>query len=48
MAWVIDEARRHGCTLIQLTTHKSRSHAHRFYERLGFVPSHEGMKLRIT
>jgi GNAT superfamily N-acetyltransferase len=36
---------RRGCALVQLTTDKSRGAAHRFYERLGFVPSHEGMKL---
>jgi hypothetical protein len=34
-----------GAVPAQLTTGKSRGAAHRFYERLGFVPSHEGMKL---
>jgi GNAT superfamily N-acetyltransferase len=48
MAWVIDEARRRGCSLVQLSTNKSRSDAHRFYERQGFVASHEGMKLDLT
>jgi GNAT superfamily N-acetyltransferase len=43
--WAIAEARQHGCALVQLTTDKSRGGAHRFYARLGFVPSHEGMKL---
>jgi GNAT superfamily N-acetyltransferase len=43
--WAIDESRRRGCSLIQLTTDKSRTAAHRFYERLGFAASHEGMKL---
>ena len=43
--WAIDEARRRGCALVQLTTDKRRTDAHRFYERLGFVASHEGMKL---
>jgi GNAT superfamily N-acetyltransferase len=47
MAWAIDEARRRGCRLVQLSTNKSRSDAHRFYERLGFVASHEGMKLPL-
>ncbi|HEY2640971.1 MAG TPA: hypothetical protein VGI66_13950 [Streptosporangiaceae bacterium] len=28
-----------------LTSDKSRTGAHRFYRRLGFVASHEGMKL---
>jgi GNAT superfamily N-acetyltransferase len=46
-AWAIEEARRRGCALVQLTTDKSRPSAHRFYERLGFVASHEGMKLRL-
>jgi GNAT superfamily N-acetyltransferase len=43
--WAIGEARARGCALVQLTTDKSRTSAHRFYERLGFVASHEGMKL---
>jgi GNAT superfamily N-acetyltransferase len=47
MNWAIDEARRRGCALVQLTTDKSRTSAHRFYERLGFVASHEGMKLAL-
>ncbi len=46
-AWAIDESRRRGCALVQLTTDKSRSNAHRFYERLGFVASHEGLKLAL-
>lgn len=47
MAWAIDEARRRGCALVQLTSDKSRTDAHRFYQRLGFVASHEGMKLAL-
>ena len=43
----IDLAREAGCGLVQLTTDKSRQDAHRFYERLGFVASHEGMKLAL-
>jgi len=45
--WAIDQARDRGCSLVQLTTDKSRVAAHRFYERLGFVASHEGMKLTL-
>ena len=45
MRWAIDEARRRGCYRIQLTSAKRRLRAHAFYERLGFVASHEGMKL---
>jgi GNAT superfamily N-acetyltransferase len=47
VGWVIEESRRRGCSLVQLTTHKSRTDAHRFYERLGFAASHEGMKLLL-
>ena len=47
IGWAIGEARRRGCALVQLTTDKSRTSAHRFYERLGFVASHEGMKLAL-
>ena len=45
--WAIEQARGRGCSLVQLTTDKSRTAAHRFYERLGFVASHEGMKLPL-
>jgi GNAT superfamily N-acetyltransferase len=45
--WAIDECRRRGCSLVQLYTDKSRKDAHRFYERLGFKASHEGMKLAL-
>jgi GNAT superfamily N-acetyltransferase len=47
MVWAIGEARRRGCALVQLTSDKSRTSAHRFYERLGFVATHEGMKLAL-
>jgi GNAT superfamily N-acetyltransferase len=47
MDWAIAEARRRGCALVQLTSDKTRTSAHRFYERLGFVASHEGMKLAL-
>lgn len=45
MRWAIDEAKRRGCFRVQLTSNKVRTRAHRFYARLGFVASHEGMKL---
>jgi len=37
-------ARAAGCRLLQFTTNRSRSDAHRFYDRLGFTPSHIGYK----
>jgi GNAT superfamily N-acetyltransferase len=42
--WAFDRARQRGAHLIQLTSDKKRPDAIRFYERLGFVASHEGMK----
>lgn len=45
--WAIEACRARGCGLVQLTTDKARPDALRFYERLGFVASHEGMKLSL-
>ncbi|WP_405937758.1 GNAT family N-acetyltransferase [Streptomyces sp. NBC_00726] len=45
--WAVDESRRQGCQLVQLTSDMSRTDAHRFYERLGFVASHVGFKLAL-
>jgi GNAT superfamily N-acetyltransferase len=45
--WAIDTARRLDCRMVQLTSDKSRTDAHRFYERLGFTASHEGFKMRL-
>ncbi|MEU8156608.1 GNAT family N-acetyltransferase [Micromonospora sp. NPDC048986] len=47
MTWAVDQARERGCALVQLTTDKTRADAHRFYLGLGFVASHEGMKLAL-
>lgn len=33
-----------GCGQMQLTTNRTRTDAHRFYDRLGFTPSHIGYK----
>lgn len=45
--WAVDESRRQGCRLVQLTSDASRTDAHRFYERLGFSASHVGFKLAL-
>ncbi|WP_406726568.1 GNAT family N-acetyltransferase [Streptomyces sp. GD-15H] len=45
--WAIDESRRQGCQLVQLTSDNTRTDAHRFYERLGFSASHVGFKLAL-
>lgn len=42
--WSIEQARERGCGMVQLTSNKKRLDAHRFYERLGFLKSHEGFK----
>ncbi|MEV6282685.1 GNAT family N-acetyltransferase [Kribbella sp. NPDC051770] len=47
MQWAITESRRRGCSLVQLTSDKSRTDAHRFYTNLGFTMSHEGFKLTL-
>jgi GNAT superfamily N-acetyltransferase len=47
LGWAADEARRRGAVILQLTTDASRLDAQRFYERLGFVASHVGMKLLL-
>jgi GNAT superfamily N-acetyltransferase len=43
--WAIGQCRLRNCSLVQLTTDKSRVDARRFYDKLGFVASHEGYKL---
>ncbi|MEO6713799.1 MAG: GNAT family N-acetyltransferase [Mycobacteriales bacterium] len=45
--WAIQECRRRGASLVQLTTSKSRVDAHRLYAKLGFTASPEGMKLPL-
>lgn len=48
MEWAIEKAREMGCYLVQLTTDKSRKpSAVEFYKKLGFVDSHEGLKLKL-
>ncbi len=43
----VARARALGCYRVQLTSNAARPDAHRFYERLGFVPSHVGFKMRL-
>jgi len=47
MKWVIERAKERDAHILQLTSHKSREGAHRFYERLDFKGSHLGMKLNL-
>jgi len=46
--WAIARATERGCHLVQLTSDKDRPDAIRFYQSLGFVASHEGMKLSLS
>lgn len=48
MRHVIEHARDRGCARVQLTTNAQRVRARTFYERLGFTPSHIGMKLQLN
>jgi GNAT superfamily N-acetyltransferase len=43
----IQTARELGCYRVQLTSNRARTEAHRFYERLGFEPTHRGFKLTL-
>lgn len=47
MAWAHEQGRSRGATIVQLTSDKRRGDAHRFYERLGYVATHEGFKLEL-
>ncbi|WFR96545.1 GNAT family N-acetyltransferase [Rhizobium tumorigenes] len=43
----IADAKRRGARVVQLTSNATRKDAHRFYERLGFKPSHLGFKMAL-
>ena len=45
--WALERCRREQCGIVQLTTNKTRTEAHRFYDRLGFEPSHLGYKMKL-
>ncbi len=45
--WAVEESRRQGCAVVQLTSDATRIDAHRFYERLGFQATHVGFKLML-
>ncbi len=45
--WIIERAKERNAHLLQLTSDKQRPAAIKFYEDLGFIVSHEGMKLHF-
>ncbi len=45
--YIIDRAKQKGCIMLQLTSDKKRVDAIQFYEKIGFVATHEGMKLKL-
>jgi len=47
IGFAMDWGKNHGATIFQLSTNKERADALRFYERLGFKSTHEGMKLYL-
>lgn len=46
--YAIKRAKEQGCHMVQLTMDKERTDAHRFYQSLGFIASHEGFKLHLS
>ena len=45
--WAINRSKQRGAHIVQLTTDKKRPEALKFYEKLGFKATHEGMKLHL-
>lgn len=43
--WAIEKSREEGAAMLQLSSNKVRRKAVEFYEKMGFKPSHVGMKL---
>ncbi|MCT8138036.1 GNAT family N-acetyltransferase [Anaerobacillus sp. CMMVII] len=43
----IARAKERNCHVVQLTTDKTRKEALRFYEKLGFRATHQGLKLHL-
>jgi GNAT superfamily N-acetyltransferase len=47
MEFIEREARAKGASQLELSSNKTRTDAHRFYERLGYARSHEGFKKKL-
>lgn len=48
LRYAVERGRQRGCGVVQLTTDKRRAEAVPFYESIGFVASHTGMKLELA
>ena len=48
LEWAEREAQGRGCVMLQLPSDAKRQDAHRFYQRLGYEPSHIGFKKRLV
>jgi GNAT superfamily N-acetyltransferase len=47
VAFALEEARRNGARIVQLTSSAGRAEARRFYERMGFTATHTGFKRHL-
>lgn len=47
MGWAVETCRAKGCSVVQLSADTRRADARRFYERLGFEPTHVGYRLEL-
>ncbi|MBO2449080.1 GNAT family N-acetyltransferase [Actinomadura barringtoniae] len=45
--WAVEQAQSRGCRVVQLTTDRQRPESIRFYQKIGFRPSHMGMKYHL-
>jgi GNAT superfamily N-acetyltransferase len=45
---VVTEARSVGCYKVQLLSNQARREAHRFYEKVGFLPSAQGYRMYFS
>jgi GNAT superfamily N-acetyltransferase len=47
VSWAIEESRLRGAATVQLTSDNRREDALRFYESMGFVATHRGLRLEL-